>query len=70
MVVHASPDAPGVDLLVDGAVVGTNLTFPNNTSTSSSRRDAQHQGERHRNSTTVIDAAPPDRRRQLQRLRL
>lgn len=28
-VVHASPDAPGVDLLVDNAVVGTNLTFPN-----------------------------------------
>lgn len=31
MVVHASPDAPGVDLLVDNAVVGTNLTFPNST---------------------------------------
>ena len=31
MVVHASPDAPGVDLLVDDAVSGTNLTFPNNT---------------------------------------
>ena len=30
-VIHASPDAPGVDLLVDNAVVGTNLTFPNNT---------------------------------------
>ncbi len=28
-VVHASPDAPGVDLLVDNAVVRTNLTFPN-----------------------------------------
>lgn len=31
LVVHASPDAPGVDLLVDNTVVGTNLTFPNNT---------------------------------------
>lgn len=31
LVVHASPDAPGVDLLVDDAVAGTNLTFPNNT---------------------------------------
>jgi len=31
MVVHASPDAPGVDLIVDGVVAGTNLTFPNNT---------------------------------------
>ena len=30
-VVHASPDAPGVDLLVDNTVAGTNLTFPNNT---------------------------------------
>ena len=28
---HASPDAPGVDLLVDNTVAGTNLTFPNNT---------------------------------------
>ena len=31
MVVHASPDAPGVDLLVDNSIVGSNLTFPNNT---------------------------------------
>jgi len=31
MVIHASPDAPGVDLLVDGTIAGTNLTFPNNT---------------------------------------
>lgn len=31
MVVHASPDATGVDLLVDNTVAGTNLTFPNNT---------------------------------------
>jgi major membrane immunogen (membrane-anchored lipoprotein) len=30
-VVHASPDAPGVDLLVDNNVAGANLTFPNNT---------------------------------------
>lgn len=30
-VVHASPDAPGVDLLVDDMTAGTNLTFPNNT---------------------------------------
>ena len=32
MAVHASPDAPGVDLLVDGAVAGTNLMYPSNTS--------------------------------------
>lgn len=31
MAVHASPDAPAVDLRVDGAVVGTSLAFPNNT---------------------------------------
>lgn len=31
MVTHASPNAPGVDLLVDGIVAGTNLTFPNST---------------------------------------
>ena len=30
-VVHASPDAPGVDLLIDNNIAGTNLTFPNNT---------------------------------------
>lgn len=32
MVVHASPDAPGVDLLVDNVIAGSNLTFPNSTS--------------------------------------
>jgi hypothetical protein len=30
-VVHASPDAPAVDLLVDGTIKGTGLAFPNNT---------------------------------------
>jgi hypothetical protein len=30
-VVHASPDAPAVDLLVDNAVAGSGLAFPNNT---------------------------------------
>ena len=29
-VVHASPDAPGVDLFVDDNIAGTNLTYPNN----------------------------------------
>jgi hypothetical protein len=32
MVVHASPNAPGVDLLVDGSVANTNLMFPASTS--------------------------------------
>jgi hypothetical protein len=31
MAIHASPDAPAVDLLVDGAKVGSGLAFPNNT---------------------------------------
>lgn len=31
MAIHASPNAPGVDLFVDNAIVGTNLAFPNNT---------------------------------------
>jgi hypothetical protein len=31
LVVHASPDAPGVDLLVDNSIAGSNLTFPNST---------------------------------------
>jgi len=31
LVTHASPDAPGVDLLVDNMVAGTNLEFPYNT---------------------------------------
>ncbi len=31
MAVHASPNAPAVDLLVDGVVAGTGLAFPNNT---------------------------------------
>ena len=29
LVTHASPDAPGVDILVDNAVAASNLTFPN-----------------------------------------
>lgn len=31
MVVHASPNAPAVDLLVDNAVAGSGLAFPSNT---------------------------------------
>lgn len=32
MVAHASPDAPAVDVLVDGTVVRTGLAYPGNTS--------------------------------------
>lgn len=31
MAVHASPDAPAVDLLVDNVIAGSGLAFPNNT---------------------------------------
>ncbi|MDH4157492.1 MAG: DUF4397 domain-containing protein [candidate division Zixibacteria bacterium] len=31
MIIHASPDAPGVDILVDNAKAVTNLGFPQNT---------------------------------------
>lgn len=31
LVVHASPDAPNVDLLVDNALKGSGLAYPNNT---------------------------------------
>ncbi|NWG28283.1 MAG: DUF4397 domain-containing protein [Ignavibacteriaceae bacterium] len=31
MVIHASPDAPGVDILVDNAIAGMNLTYLQNT---------------------------------------
>jgi len=60
LVAHASPNAPGVDLLVDGTVAGTNLTFPNNTGYLS-----VNSGERNikvnvtGTSTTVINANVP-----------
>ncbi len=31
MIIQASPDAPAVDLFVDGALLAASLTFPNNT---------------------------------------
>lgn len=57
MVVHASPDAPGVDLLWDDAMAGMNLVFPNNTgyldvTTGDHNAKVNVTGT----STTVIDA--------------
>lgn len=58
MVVHASPDAPGVDLLIDNAKVNTSaLTFPNNTGyldVEAGRRNVKVNAAG--TSTTVIDA--------------
>lgn len=58
MVVHASPDAPGVDLLVDNAKVNTSpLTFPNNTGyldVQAGKRNVKVNAAG--TSTTVIDA--------------
>ena len=58
MVVHASPDAPGVDLLVDNNKVNTAaLTFPNNTGyldVNAGRRNVKVNAAG--TSTTVIDA--------------
>lgn len=59
MAVHASPDAPAVDLLVDGAVVGSGLAYPNNTgylSLSAGTHNVKVNVAG--SSTTVIDASP------------
>lgn len=60
MVVHASPNAPGVDLLVDGAKQNSAaLTFPNNTgylSVNSGTRNFKVNVSG--TTTTVIDASP------------
>jgi hypothetical protein len=57
MAIHASPNAPGVDLLVDNTVSRTNLTFPNNTgylNVPSGSRNIKINVTS--TSTTVIDA--------------
>lgn len=60
MAVHASPNAPGVDLLVDGVVAGTGLSFPNNTAylnVAAGTRNVKVNVTG--TSTTVIDANVP-----------
>lgn len=59
MVVHASPNAPAVDLLVDGGVAGTGLAFPSNTAylpVASGTRNVKVNVTG--TSTTVINASP------------
>jgi hypothetical protein len=60
MVVHASPNAPGVDLLVDNTKVNTSaLTFPNNTGYLAVNAGARNfKVNVTGTTTTVIDATP------------
>jgi len=60
LVVHASPNAPGVDLLVDGTKVNSAaLTFPNNTGYLSVNAGARNfKVNVTGTSTTVIDVTP------------
>lgn len=60
MAVHASPDAPAVDLLVDNVVAGSGLAYPNNTaylSVASGTRNVKVRVAG--TTTTVIDANLP-----------
>ena len=57
MAVHASPDAPAVDLLVDNTVAGTGLAFPANTAYLSVAGGTRNVKVRVAGTTTtVIDA--------------
>jgi len=60
MAIHASPDAPAVDLLVDGVVAGSGLAYPNNTgylNVAAGTRNVKVNVAG--TSTTVIDANLP-----------
>lgn len=60
MAVHASPDAPAVDLLVDGVEVGADLAYPNNTGYLTVGAGTRNVKVNVANSTTtVIDANLP-----------
>ena len=60
MAVHASPDAPAVDLFVDGTLAGSGLAYPNNTGyltvTAGTRNVKVNVAG---TTTTVIDANLP-----------
>jgi len=60
MVVHAAPDAPAVDVLLDGNMLSNNLAFPNHTSymsVASGTHDVKAVATG--TSTTVVDASVP-----------
>ena len=60
MAVHASPDAPAVDLLVDNTVAGTGLAFPANTAYLPVAEGTRNLKVRvSGTTTTVIDANVP-----------
>jgi len=60
MAVHASPDAPAVDLLVDNVVAGTGLAFPGNTDYLDVAAGTRNLKVRvSGTTTTVIDADVP-----------
>jgi Domain of unknown function (DUF4397) len=60
MTVHASPDAPAVDLLVDNVVAAQDLTYPNNTGYLSVKAGTRNVKVNVANTTTtVIDANLP-----------
>lgn len=57
MAVHASPDAPSVDLYVDGNKIGSNLAFPDATNYLTVGAGSRNvQVKVYNTSTTVIDA--------------
>jgi hypothetical protein len=59
-VVHASPNAPAVDILVDGTVVQSSLVFPNNTPYLSTTAGTRNIKVRVSGTTTIaIDANVP-----------
>ena len=60
MTVHASPDAPAVDLLVDNVIAGSNLAFPNNTGYLAVKKGTRNlKVNVAGTSTTVINANLP-----------
>ena len=55
-VIHASPDAPGVDILVDGTIVNSSLNYPQSTDTDSLAGTRNIKVNPSGSSTSVIDA--------------
>lgn len=54
MAIHASPDAPGVDLYLDGVKVGSGLEYPNNTGYLPVRKGTRNIKVNVANTTTTV----------------